>query len=177
MLLKGPVGCLGILIGFIWWRRVETPSLLVVCSARSSRGEENKILVNQGPPGFLLQSIGLSTLPLCCTLAAFSFTLCWCDVLSQTNAPTMVRERVLGLIQTWADNFRGRLELEPVCSAYDDLRRAGKCSRRYGCVKQSCSSCNHTCCTVCVRSCAEWYSDERRCSTGVQCFSSANQWL
>ncbi|XP_065188667.1 target of Myb1 membrane trafficking protein-like [Sycon ciliatum] len=43
----------------------------------------------------------------------------------KTAAPSSVQERVLGLLQTWADSFRGRLELDAVCSAYDELRRQG----------------------------------------------------
>ena len=43
----------------------------------------------------------------------------------QNNPPTIVRERVLGLIQYWADAFRGRPQLGTVGEVYEDLRSQG----------------------------------------------------
>ena len=45
--------------------------------------------------------------------------------LLQNNPPTIVKERVLGLIQYWADAFRGRPQLVTVGEVYEDLRSQG----------------------------------------------------
>ena len=43
----------------------------------------------------------------------------------QNNPPTIVKERVLGLIQYWADAFRGRPQLGTVQEVYEDLKGQG----------------------------------------------------
>jgi hypothetical protein len=43
----------------------------------------------------------------------------------KNNPPTIVKERVLGLIQYWADAFRGRPQLVTVGEVYEDLRSQG----------------------------------------------------
>ena len=45
--------------------------------------------------------------------------------LLQNNPPTIVKERVLGLIQYWADAFRGRPQLGTVEEVYEDLKAQG----------------------------------------------------
>jgi len=41
------------------------------------------------------------------------------------DAPQVVQERVLSLIQSWADAFRGQPALNGVCVVYDDLKSKG----------------------------------------------------
>ena len=41
------------------------------------------------------------------------------------DAPQIVQERVLGLIQSWADAFRGSPALISVCEVYDELKTKG----------------------------------------------------
>jgi hypothetical protein len=41
------------------------------------------------------------------------------------EAPQDVQERVLGLIQAWADAFRGIQALSGVCEVYDELKSKG----------------------------------------------------
>lgn len=41
------------------------------------------------------------------------------------DAPQIVQERVLGLIQSWADAFRGSPALVSVCEVYDELKTKG----------------------------------------------------
>ena len=43
----------------------------------------------------------------------------------QNNPPTIVKERVLGLIQYWADSFRGQPQLGTVEEVYEDLKTQG----------------------------------------------------
>ncbi len=43
----------------------------------------------------------------------------------QNNPPTIVRERVLGLIQYWADAFKGRPELCAVEELYEQMKSSG----------------------------------------------------
>lgn len=45
--------------------------------------------------------------------------------LTQNNPPTIVRERILGLIQYWADAFKSKPELLAVCEVYDQLKADG----------------------------------------------------
>ena len=40
----------------------------------------------------------------------------------QNNPPPLVQERILGLIQTWADAFRGKEELQAVVDLYQQLK-------------------------------------------------------
>lgn len=46
-------------------------------------------------------------------------------LLFQNNPPTIVKERVLGLIQYWADAFQGRPQLATVGDVYDELKAQG----------------------------------------------------
>ena len=50
-------------------------------------------------------------------ILSYSFT--------QNNPPTIVRERILGLIQYWADAFKSKPELLAVCEVYDQLKADG----------------------------------------------------
>lgn len=43
----------------------------------------------------------------------------------QNNPPTIVRERILGLVQYWADAFKGKPQLIVVEELYDQLRSEG----------------------------------------------------
>ena len=45
--------------------------------------------------------------------------------LHQNNPPTIVRERVLGLIQYWADAFKGKPQLVAVEEMYEQLKVDG----------------------------------------------------
>ena len=45
--------------------------------------------------------------------------------LVQNNPPTIVRERILGLIQYWADAFRGKPQLAEVEELYEQLKGEG----------------------------------------------------
>lgn len=56
-------------------------------------------------------SVGLSLLPL-----VYS---------QQNNPPTIVRERVLGLIQYWADAFKNKPQLVAVVELYEFLKAEG----------------------------------------------------
>ena len=49
----------------------------------------------------------------------------WFLFLVQNNPPTIVRERVLGLIQYWADSFKGRPQLSAVVELYEQLKDEG----------------------------------------------------
>ena len=44
---------------------------------------------------------------------------------SQNNPPTIVKERVLGLIQQWADAFRANPQLSAVVEFYNQLKQEG----------------------------------------------------
>ena len=44
----------------------------------------------------------------------------------QTNPPTIVRERILGLIQYWADAFKGKPQLAAVVEVYEQLKKDGE---------------------------------------------------
>ena len=44
----------------------------------------------------------------------------------QSNVSSLIKERILGLIQTWADAFRGKPELIAVVELYDQLKEEGK---------------------------------------------------
>ena len=46
-------------------------------------------------------------------------------ILVQNNPPTIVRERILGLIQYWADAFRGKPQLAEVEELYEQLKGEG----------------------------------------------------
>ncbi|XP_022071303.1 target of Myb protein 1-like isoform X1 [Acanthochromis polyacanthus] len=46
-------------------------------------------------------------------------------ILPKYNPPTVLHDRVLSLIQSWADAFRSSPSLAGVVSVYDDLRRRG----------------------------------------------------
>ena len=48
-----------------------------------------------------------------------------CPSLPQSNPPTIVKERVLGLIQYWADAFKGRPQLVVVSEVCEELRSQG----------------------------------------------------
>lgn len=52
-----------------------------------------------------------------CTLLSF-LTL-------QNNPPTIVRERILGLVQYWADAFKGKPQLTAVEELYEQLKGEG----------------------------------------------------
>ena len=43
----------------------------------------------------------------------------------KNNPPTIVRERILGLIQYWADAFRGKPQLAAVGELYEQLKSEG----------------------------------------------------
>ncbi len=45
--------------------------------------------------------------------------------LSQNNPPTIVRERVLGLLQYWADAFKGKPQLVAVEELYEQMKVDG----------------------------------------------------
>uniref|UniRef100_A0A3P8TNR6 Target of myb1 membrane trafficking protein n=1 Tax=Amphiprion percula TaxID=161767 RepID=A0A3P8TNR6_AMPPE len=47
------------------------------------------------------------------------------SILPKYNPPTVLHDRVLSLIQSWADAFRSSPSLAGVVSVYDDLRRRG----------------------------------------------------
>ena len=47
------------------------------------------------------------------------------DVYPQNNPPTIVRERVLGLIQYWADAFKNKPELAGVQELYQQMKDDG----------------------------------------------------
>ncbi|XP_053577212.1 target of Myb1 membrane trafficking protein isoform X2 [Bombina bombina] len=46
-------------------------------------------------------------------------------ILPKNNAPTIVHDKVLNIIQAWADAFRSSPDLTGVVSVYEDLRRKG----------------------------------------------------
>ncbi|KAK2815699.1 hypothetical protein Q5P01_026166 [Channa striata] len=46
-------------------------------------------------------------------------------ILPKYNAPTILQDRILSLIQSWADAFRSSPSLSGVVYVYDDLRRRG----------------------------------------------------
>ena len=48
-----------------------------------------------------------------------------CVSIDQNNPPTIVRERILGLIQNWADGFKGKPQLIAVEELYDQLKSEG----------------------------------------------------
>jgi hypothetical protein len=41
------------------------------------------------------------------------------------DAPQIIQERILSLIQAWADAFRGNPALSGVCEIYDELKTKG----------------------------------------------------
>jgi len=43
----------------------------------------------------------------------------------QNNPPTIVRERILGLVQYWADAFKGKPQLTAVEELYEQLKGEG----------------------------------------------------
>ena len=43
----------------------------------------------------------------------------------QHNAPVMIQDKILALIQTWADAFKGKPELDAVQHVYNKLRAQG----------------------------------------------------
>ncbi|XP_063331562.1 target of Myb1 membrane trafficking protein-like [Pelmatolapia mariae] len=47
------------------------------------------------------------------------------SILPKNNPPTILHDRVLSLIQSWADAFRSSSSLSGVVHVYDDLRRRG----------------------------------------------------
>uniref|UniRef100_A0A915JY53 VHS domain-containing protein n=1 Tax=Romanomermis culicivorax TaxID=13658 RepID=A0A915JY53_ROMCU len=44
---------------------------------------------------------------------------------SKYDPPAVVQEKVLGLIQSWADAFRGKPDFKGVCEVYDELKAKG----------------------------------------------------
>ncbi|XP_021113994.1 target of Myb protein 1 isoform X3 [Heterocephalus glaber] len=46
-------------------------------------------------------------------------------ILPKNNPPTVVHDKVLGLVQSWADAFRSSPDLTGVVAVYEDLRRKG----------------------------------------------------
>jgi hypothetical protein len=48
-----------------------------------------------------------------------------CAIIDQNNPPTIVRERILGLIQYWVDAFKGKPQLIAVEELYEQLRSEG----------------------------------------------------
>ncbi|KAI2597538.1 TOM1 isoform 16, partial [Pan troglodytes] len=46
-------------------------------------------------------------------------------ILPKNNPPTIVHDKVLNLIQSWADAFRSSPDLTGVVTIYEDLRRKG----------------------------------------------------
>ena len=48
-----------------------------------------------------------------------------CPIIDQNNPPTIVRERILGLIQYWADAFKGKPQLIAVEELYEQLKSEG----------------------------------------------------
>ena len=48
-----------------------------------------------------------------------------CPCIDQNNPPTIVRERILGLIQYWADAFKGKPQLIAVEELYEQLKSEG----------------------------------------------------
>lgn len=48
-----------------------------------------------------------------------------CTAIDQNNPPTIVRERILGLIQYWADAFKGKPQLTAVEDLYEQLKSEG----------------------------------------------------
>ncbi|KAM9745997.1 target of Myb1 membrane trafficking protein isoform 5-T5 [Menidia menidia] len=47
------------------------------------------------------------------------------SIIPRNNPPAVVHDRVLGIIQAWADAFRSSPDLTGVVSVYEDLRRKG----------------------------------------------------
>uniref|UniRef100_A0A3P8WB14 Target of myb1 membrane trafficking protein n=1 Tax=Cynoglossus semilaevis TaxID=244447 RepID=A0A3P8WB14_CYNSE len=47
------------------------------------------------------------------------------SIIPRNNPPLIVHDRVLGIIQAWADAFRSSPDLTGVVSVYEDLRRKG----------------------------------------------------
>ncbi|XP_075310348.1 target of Myb1 membrane trafficking protein isoform X5 [Odontesthes bonariensis] len=47
------------------------------------------------------------------------------SIIPRNNPPSVVHDRVLGIIQAWADAFRSSPDLTGVVSVYEDLRRKG----------------------------------------------------
>ena len=48
-----------------------------------------------------------------------------CSSIEQNNPPTIVRERILGLVQYWADAFKGKPQLIACEELYDQLKSEG----------------------------------------------------
>lgn len=44
----------------------------------------------------------------------------------QNSPPPLVRDRILGLIQSWADAFRGKPELQAAVDVYEQLKDEGR---------------------------------------------------
>ena len=101
----------------------------------------------------------------------------------QNNPPTIVRERILGLIQYWADAFRGKPQLAEVEELYEQLKGEGvefppidldalapiaTPQRVSECVCVSVSMSVYVCVCVCVCVCGcvrereEWYMSREK---------------
>ncbi len=46
-------------------------------------------------------------------------------IATKNNPPTIVRERILGLVQYWADAFKSKPQLVAVVELYEQLRNEG----------------------------------------------------
>lgn len=46
-------------------------------------------------------------------------------IATKNNPPTIVRERILGLVQYWADAFTGKIQLVAVVELYEQLKNDG----------------------------------------------------
>ena len=44
----------------------------------------------------------------------------------QNSPPPLVRDRILGLIQSWADAFRGKPDLQAAVDVYEQLKEEGR---------------------------------------------------
>lgn len=55
------------------------------------------------------------------------FTIFWGGIVSgpKNDPPTIVQEKVLSLIQSWADAFRNQPEMSGVVQVYQDLKNKG----------------------------------------------------
>ena len=45
----------------------------------------------------------------------------------QNNPPTIVRDKILGLIQYWAEAFKDKPQLSAMVEQYQQLKDEGKC--------------------------------------------------
>ena len=52
-------------------------------------------------------------------------SLCLCLLIFKSNPPQVVQDKILSLIQDWADAFRGSPDLSYVLETYESLRAQG----------------------------------------------------